>query len=118
MRSVFDKPFMDLDPDDTTIVELNYRVDELQSAYTAEMLLNGELAEKIKELEKDNENYEINTLAIMKERDKATTQLVSYEATIGHLKEALEDIANPEFINCPREKARKCLLVLNKRDQV
>lgn len=55
-------------------------VDELQEAYTAEMLLNGEMAERIKKLE---EKY-----------DKATTQLVSYEATIGYLKDALEKIAN------------------------
>jgi hypothetical protein len=64
------------------------------------MLLNGEMTERIKELE---EKY-----------DKVTTQLVSYEATIGHLKEALEDIADPEFVNCPREKARKCLGGLKK----
>jgi predicted DNA-binding protein len=45
-------------------------IDELQEAYTAEILLNGEMAERIKELEK------------------------KYEATIGYLKEALEKIAN------------------------
>lgn len=73
MKSVFDKPFLDLDPDDTLI-------QELQEAYTAEMLLNGEMAERIKELE---HKY-----------DKITTQLVSYEATIGYLKDALNKIAD------------------------
>jgi hypothetical protein len=79
-------------------------IDELQEAYTAEILLNGEMAERIKELEK--------------KYDKVTTQLVSYEATIGYLKDALSKIANdrsPPWDKTDFERiARECLNGLRK----
>jgi hypothetical protein len=77
-ESVFNKD-IDLDPDDTALQELNKALEELQNAYTSEMLLNSEMAERNAELE--------NKI------DKLTTTLVSYEATIGHLKDALIQIA-------------------------
>lgn len=84
MKSVFDQDKdIDLDPDDTALQELNKSLEELQNAYTSEMLLNGEMAERNTELE--------NKI------DKLTTTLVSYEATIGLLRDALEDIANEDF---------------------
>lgn len=82
MKSIFNKE-IDLDPDDTTIRELNERLEELQNAYTSEMLLNGEMAQENNEL--------------LQKIDKLTTTLVSYEATIGHLKEALIEIADEDF---------------------
>lgn len=83
MKSVFDKPFLDLDPDDTTIRELNSKLKKLEQKY-----------------------------------DKATTQLVSYEATIGYLKDALEKIANdrsPPWDKTDFQRvARECLEGLRK----
>jgi predicted RNase H-like nuclease (RuvC/YqgF family) len=68
MKSVFDRDkVIDLDPDGTTIRELNKaiheltievfdlikKVDELQEAYNQEMWLNGEMSHQISELLKD-----------------------------------------------------------------
>ena len=70
MKSVFDiDKEIDLDPDGTTINEL-VKTNEL---YTDKIF---EMEEKI---------------------DKLTTTLVSYEATIGLLRDTLEDIANEDF---------------------
>jgi hypothetical protein len=60
--------------------DLDIAMCELQEAYNQEMLLNGEMAEQLKQL--------------TEKHDKVTTQLVSYEATIGYLKDALDKIAN------------------------
>lgn len=70
MKSVFDTDKeIDLDPDGTTINMLNKTIHEQTSE-----LFN--LEKKI---------------------DKLTTTLVSYEATIGLLRDALEDIADEDF---------------------
>ena len=60
--------------------DLDIAMCELQEAYNQEMLLNEKMAEELKQL---GEKY-----------DKVTNQLVSYEATIGYLKDALDKIAN------------------------
>lgn len=81
MKSVFntDKE-IDLDPDGTTI-----------------NLLNAEIERITREADNACMDWHFKCEELEEKIDKLTTTLVSYEATIGLLRDALEDIANEDF---------------------